>query len=304
MTMNNRNHSSFITLLSVVRLPQWVKNGFVVAPLLFSGKFSDPAMIWRNGAAFLSFCLMSSAVYIFNDLCDRESDRRHPNKQHRPIAAGIIRLPQAVVIMVVAALLSLATTYFLGGRCAFLLGLYALINIVYSLGMKHVAILDVMAIASGFVLRIWAGSVAIGVMPSHWLILCTIMISMFLGFTKRRAEMVAMDVEQRREVLKDYSILFLDQVIAMVTGATLICYALYTVDSQTVAMFKTKAMLLTVPCVMYGLFRYIYIIYHLKEGQDPSRTLSRDWPMMLNLVIWVILALGVVRYGEQLSQWF
>jgi len=293
-----------ISLLAVLRLPQWVKNGFVLAPLLFSGQFADPAMGLKSGLAFLSFCLMSSAVYVFNDLCDRRQDRQHPTKRLRPIAAGLITLPQSLAIMLLFALISLVLVSRLGLWCSLFVGLYALINMIYSLGLKHVAILDVMAIAAGFVLRILAGSVAIAVTPSHWLILCTIMISMFLGFTKRRAEIVAIDAQDRREVLKDYSIAFLDQVIAMVTAATLICYALYTVDSQTVAMFKTKAMLVTVPSVMYGLFRYIYIIYHLKEGQDPSRTLSRDWPSMVNLAVWIILAWLVVSYGEQIARWF
>ena len=231
--MIEQQNTKIFSLLSVLRLPQWVKNGFVIAPLLFSGKFSEPAMALKSSLAFLSFCLMSSAVYVFNDLCDRQQDQRHPTKQLRPIASGAITLPQALVIMLVFTLLSLVLASRLNLWCSLIVGLYALNNIIYSLGLKHVAILDVMAIAAGFVLRILVGSVAIAVTPSHWLILCTIMISMFLGFTKRRAEMAAIDVQDRREVLRDYSIAFLDQVIAMVTGATLICYALYTVDSQT-----------------------------------------------------------------------
>lgn len=302
--MIKQEGSKIVAFVTMLRLPQWVKNAFVLAPLLFSGKFSDQTMCLKSGLAFLSFCLISSAVYILNDLCDRQQDQSHPTKKLRPIASGAVPPPQALAVMLFFALASLILASSLNYWCAALVGLYAIINVIYSFGLKHVAILDVMAIAAGFVLRILAGSVAIGAAPSHWLILCTIMISMFLGFTKRRAELAAVESHDSRTVLKDYSAMFLDQVIAVVTGATLICYALYTVDSQTITLFKTKAMIMTVPCVMYGLFRYIYIIYHLKKGQDPSRTLSRDWPTMVNIVLWVILALLVVRYGEHMAKWF
>jgi len=180
------------------------------------------------------------------------------------------------------------------------------VNIAYSLAVKHWVILDVMAIAAGFVLRILAGSAAIAVVPSHWLVLCTIMISLFLGFTKRRVELAAVtesgSAPRSRIVLKDYSMAFLDQVIAVVTGATIICYALYTVDARTLQVFGTRAMLLTVPSVIYGVFRYLYIIYHLERGQDPTQTLTHDIPTIINLIIWVIISLLVVAYGSQIGR--
>ena len=152
-------------------------------------------------------------------------------------------------------------------------------------------------------MRIVGGSVAISVAPSHWLVLCTIMVSMFLGFTKRRAELVAVDFGggPTRKVLADYSVAFLDQVISMVTGATIICYALYTVDSRTMGVLGSRAMLLTVPSVMYGLFRYIYLIYHLKKGEDPTGVLCRDVPMIINLLIWVVLSILVVSCGGRID---
>ena len=203
-------------------------------------------------------------------------------------------------------IISIVTAISVSGRVTAIVLLYAAINLIYSLKIKHVAILDVMTIAAGFVLRILAGSAAISVLPSHWLILCTIMISLFLGFTKRRAELIGVttNCEQNntRIVLKDYSIAFLDQVIAVVTGATIICYALYTVDARTVETFGNRTMLLTVPSVIYGIFRYIYIIYHLQKGDDPTQALLRDIPTLVNLLIWVAIALLVVTNGTDIAE--
>ena len=175
---------------------------------------------------------------------------------------------------------------------------------MYSLGLKQVAILDVMIIAAGFVLRILGGSVALeNVEPSHWLVLCTIMISLFLGFSKRRTELVSIEQagDTTRKVLRYYSLRFLDQTIAMVTAATFICYTLYTVDDHTLKVLGSRAMLITVPSVIYGLFRYIYLIYHKKTADDPATLVCRDVPTLINLVLWVILCYIAVSYGSRLD---
>jgi 4-hydroxybenzoate polyprenyltransferase len=289
--------SAYVTLL---RPTQWVKNGFVLTPLLFSGEFAHASACLKAVLTFISFCFMSSAVYAFNDVCDVREDRQHPVKKSRPVASGAITARMAVFFGAILVALSLILAWQIATYVAIITLLYGSTHVAYSLGLKRVAILDVMVIAAGFVLRILAGSVAIPVTPSHWLIICTIMISLFLGFTKRRAELlnVGDDTPNARAVLKDYSAAFLDQVIAMVTGATIVCYVLYTVDPRTVDMFGTRAMLLTVPSVMYGLFRYIYLIYHLKQGEDPTSTLIHDMPTLMNLVIWIALSILVVSYGE------
>jgi len=289
--------------VGVLRCHQWLKSGFVLAPLLFSGEFKDWSNCWISFLACISFCAVSSGVYAFNDLCDRKEDQQHRMKKDRPIAKGLVSTREAAVLSGVLILGGLILGTALGEQFITVLFIYITINVMYSLGLKHVAILDVMIISGGFVLRIVGGSMAIGVNPSHWLILCTMMISVFLGFTKRRVEIVTADrdKESSRIVLKDYSLAFLDQVISMVTGATILCYALYSVDEQTIERFGTRGMLITVPFVMYGLFRYLYLVYHLQEGEDATRACLRDVPMIINLGLWVVISLWVVGYGGTFS---
>jgi 4-hydroxybenzoate polyprenyltransferase len=300
--MTNNHTNKTLALLTVMRPQQWIKNVFVCAPLLFSGRFRDPAMCFKAALAFIGFCLVSSAIYAINDVCDRTEDRRHPVKKNRPIASGAVGAGLALLFSGILIILGLLLAVYINIFFLLIVLLYIFIHIAYSLILKHVAILDVMTIAGGFVLRILGGSVAIVVSPSHWLVLCTIMISMFLGFTKRRAELTSLDAdsEYTRLVLRDYSTAFLDQVISIVTAATIVCYALYTVDAHTLEVLGNRGMLLTVPSVMYGLFRYIYLIYHRKKGQDPTDTLIYDIPTICNLIIWLILSLLVVNYGSQL----
>jgi 4-hydroxybenzoate polyprenyltransferase len=299
MTEESRN--DLAEMVRLLRPGQWVKNAFVAAPLLFARQYHDPDQCLRTLIAAGGFCLASSAVYIFNDLCDRVEDRQHPTKKNRPIASGAVSANHAAIAAAVLAALSLAPAFVVSARYLYCVILYLAISFAYSMGIKHLAILDVMTIAGGFVLRIFAGSFVIGVATSHWLVLCTIMVSMFLGFTKRRAELVSMkdNSATTRAVLQEYSVKFLDQVIAMVTGATIICYALYTVDIRTLDQLGTHSMLLTMPCVMYGLFRYIYLAYHRGEGEDPTQAMLTDVPMLVNLVIWIILCYIVVSFGSQ-----
>ena len=301
--MTNNHTNKTLALLTVMRPQQWIKNVFVCAPLLFSGQFRDQAMCFRTALAFIGFCVVSSAIYAINDVCDRREDQQHPVKKNRPIARGTVGVNSALLMSGTLIILGLLLAGYINTLFLAIVLLYILIHIVYSLILKHVAILDVMTIAGGFVLRILGGSVAIAVSPSHWLVLCTIMISMFLGFTKRRAELIALDAnsEYTRLVLKDYSTAFLDQVISIVTAATIVCYALYTVDAHTLEVLGSRGMLLTVPSVIYGLFRYIYLIYHRKKGQDPTITLFCDLPTICNLIIWTIISFLIVNYGSQLQ---
>ena len=297
------NTKKTTALLVTLRPNHWIKNLFVFAPLVFSGRFTHIDMCLKATLVFISFCMASSAVYIINDICDRHEDRHHPMKKLRPIASGAIPPNTAILLSAILIVLGLALAFFLNHFVFHIVLLYVLINIAYSLIIKHIAILDVMTISAGFVLRIIGGGMSISVVPSYWLILCTVMISIFLGFTKRRVELLSVNIKQNnsRPVLKDYSISFLDQVIPMVTGATILAYALYTVDEHTLMVLGTRAMLLTLPFVIYGLLRYIYIIYHLKLCADPTENLIRDIPTIINLVLWVVTSLIVVKYGGKIT---
>lgn len=301
--MANVYQSKTSAFLSVVRPQQWIKNAFVWAPLLFSGQFTQFDLCCKAALIFISFCIVSSAIYVINDLADRHEDEQHPVKRFRPIASGAISPGAAMIFSMVLIVVSVAVAWYVSWSEVLIVLLYVVMNILYSLALKHVAIVDVMTIAAGFVLRVLGGSVAISVAPSHWLLLCTVMISLFLGFTKRRAELLADTGQARnsRVVLRNYSVAFLDQAISMVTSVTVICYILYTVDVRTLQVFGTRAMLLTVPSVIYGLFRYIYIIYHLEEGEDPTSTFVRDVPTIVNMIIWIIISLIVVICGNKLD---
>jgi 4-hydroxybenzoate polyprenyltransferase len=299
--MTKQSSNNIVDVIKLLRPGQWVKNAFVAAPLLFARQYHDADQCLRTLTAAAGFCLASSAVYIFNDLCDRAEDQQHPTKKNRPIASEAVTVPCAAIMAIVLVGLSLAPAFIVSSRYLYCVILYLAISFAYSMGIKHIAILDVMTIAGGFVLRIFAGSFAVDVPTSHWLVLCTIMVATFLGFAKRRSELVSLKENSvnTRTVLQDYSVKFLDQVIAMVTGATIICYALYTVDARTLAQLGTHSMLLTVPCVMYGMFRYIYLAYHRGEGEDPTQMMLTDIPMLVNLVVWIILCYIVVSFGRQ-----
>ncbi|MGB2863373.1 MAG: decaprenyl-phosphate phosphoribosyltransferase [Sedimentisphaerales bacterium] len=301
--MANIYRSNISAFLSVVRPQQWIKNAFVWAPLLFSGQFTQLDLCGRAALIFVSFCIVSGAIYVINDLADRHEDKQHPVKRSRPIASGAISPSIAMIYSMILIVIGVAVAWYISWSEVIIVLLYVVMNILYSLALKHMAIVDVMTIAAGFVLRVLGGSVAISVAPSHWLLLCTVMISLFLGFTKRRAELLAATGQARnsRVVLRNYSVAFLDQAISMVTSVTVVCYILYTVDVRTLQVFGTRAMLLTVPSVIYGLFRYIYIIYHLEKGEDPTNTLVRDIPTIVNMIIWIGISLIVVICGNKLD---
>jgi 4-hydroxybenzoate polyprenyltransferase len=285
-------------LLASARPQEWVKNTFVFAPLFFSQNLLNPELLSKSFMAFALFCLASSGVYLINDICDRDRDKKHPQKSSRPIASGA--LP---VVMAMPAAIFILGTAIIG---AFLLnppfGLvtlsYVLLNIAYSNWLKHVVILDVFSIAAGFVLRVAAGAVVIDVVMSHWLLICTMLLALFLGFSKRRYELVnlANDASLHRRVLAEYDPLFLDMMIGIVTSVTVIGYVLYTISEETVQRFHTDKLLLTVPFVLYGIFRFLYQVYHKNHGGDPSRTLLTDVPLLVDIILWGVVC-GFIVYG-------
>lgn len=276
---------------------QWIKNSLVLAPLLFSQNLLVLGAAGRSLIAFVLFCLISSSVYLLNDIFDREQDRLHPQKRARPLAKGDIGAGTAVALMGILLLVALGAALAFSKPLAFVLGLYWCINVLYSRWLKHQVILDVFVVASGFLLRVSGGALAIDVQMSHWLLLCTTLLALFLGFTKRRHELSILtdEASNHRHVLGEYSVQFLDMMIGIVTASTVMSYALYTVSPETVLRFRTDALLLTVPFVLYGIFRYLYLVYQKNRGGDPTRDVMTDPSIIINLCLWA-LTTGVIIY--------
>lgn len=283
-------------LLVEMRPQEWVKNLLVFSGVIFSRSLFDLHDLWTSTLGFLIFCAASSGIYLFNDLCDIRSDRSHPIKCTRPLAAGELNINLArfamVALFAAAALGSLA----LSSRFALIIVLYLAMCVAYSLQLKNVVILDVILIASGFVLRAISGAVLIDVSISEWLIICTSMVALLVGFGKRRHELTLLRsaASTHRKNLSEYSLRFLDSIMAICAGAALITYALYTRADETVARVGSQWMLITIPFVVYGVFRYLFLIYQRDAGGDPVKMLFRDRPTVLNLLFWLIAASLVV----------
>jgi len=293
-------------LIHLLRPHQWVKNGFVFVGLLFghAWELGDGAeLLMQAISAFIAFCLLASAVYVANDLADREQDRLHPDKCKRPLASGTVGVPAAVALAVLCLALGVGLVFGAFGRLGlpgsqapWIFAAYLLLNIGYSAGLKHVVVLDVFLIAAGFMLRILAGTLGLGIAPSHWLLLCGLMLTLFLGFAKRRAEMNALAAESgaHRPVLDQYTPKMLDQFITLSAAATVIAYSLYTVSEETIALHGTPWLILTVPCVAYGLLRYLYRLHGVGGGGDPAREFLADphllgvFVLWLGLVVWLL----------------
>jgi len=300
-----------VALVRLARPKQWVKNIFVFTALIFArhteatgekvSAITDVGAITDSLLAFACFCLASSATYFFNDYRDLEEDRRHPVKRFRPLAHGDLPPWTGIAGLIVCAGGAIGLAFVsLGAVAAAVVGTYLALNLMYSAGLKHVVIIDVLIISAGFVLRILAGAAAIPAMPSTWLILCAITISLFLGFTKRRAEVVLLGdkAHEHRRVLAHYSTAFLDQMISIATAATVVCYILYTVDERTVELVGSRLLLLTVPFVLYGIFRYLYLVYHAEAGGDPTRTVFTDVPLLVTGAGWGAMCVTVIIFGR------
>lgn len=280
-------------LVRLMRPHQWSKNVFVFIGLVFARAWTDPLMVQKVVVAAIAFSLLSSAIYIFNDICDRERDRSHPRKRNRPLAANTVGMRPAVVLCIALAISSLALGAWVSPAALAILAAYAVINLAYSAKLKHVVILDVFIIASGFLLRVLIGTTGVGIPPSQWLILCSLMLTLFLGFAKRRAELKEQATQapsDHRRVLDHYSPALLDKMIAVTAACVFMSYGLYTVSPETVRIHQTENLLLTLPLVMYAIFRYMYVLDHVNKGAEPSLDLFRD-PHILGAVAgwWVVI---------------
>lgn len=278
-----------------LRPKQWIKNCFLFAGLIFTldqpHPLSDLVLVLTG---FVLFSLLSSSVYLLNDVADREQDRLHPRKRYRPIAAGLVSPGLAVGCAIGFALLSLTGSLALNLEFGLIACVYFLITIAYSFRLKHVVIVDVLTLASGFVLRAAAGALVIAVPISPWLLVCTTLFALFLGLAKRRHELVLLAGEagRHRKILDDYSVEMLDQMITIVTSTTLMAYSLYTFSSETAR--GHRSLMLTIPFVIYGIFRYLYIVQKKGGGGSPASDVLEDRPLLVNLVLWVLTSATIM----------
>lgn len=286
----------FIALLESMRPRQWTKNLFVFPAIVFAQRLWDKGAVDVTLAAFIIFCFLSSSVYLVNDIADADKDRLHPTKRNRPIASG--RLPAGVALAssLLLAAFSIALAFAINDRFVLCASLYLGLNLVYSFSLKHVVILDVIMVAAFFVLRAVAGAAAINVDISHWLLICTFLLALFIAMSKRRHELVLLEnnASAHRASLTEYSPYLLDQMISVVTASTVMGYTLYTVDQDTVAKFGTDHLVYTVPFVVFGIFRYLYLIHQKGEGGDPDRIIVSDRPFLINLLLWAAVVVFAV----------
>lgn len=287
-------------IIRLLRPHQYIKNGFVILGVVF-GRSPDVADLAHAGIAFIAFCLAASCVYVFNDLFDVEADRRHPVKCKRPIASGEVSMHAAWFLSAVLGAAALALAFSLGWLASTFIGAYLALNVAYSLRLKHVVILDVFIIASGFMLRILIGTSGIGIPPSQWLLLTGLMLTLFLGFAKRRAELLKLDHSGGadgpavRRVLDNYSPAMLDQLTGITAACAILSYGLYTVSPETVQIHGSYALFYTLPFVIYGIFRYLYLLHHGAGGNDTARDLLADRHLIATAAGWVLLSALILR---------
>jgi 4-hydroxybenzoate polyprenyltransferase len=290
-------HSVAINLIISLRPAQWTKNLLVFAGLLFGRRLLDPVAVGNAVIAFTIFCALSGVVYLINDISDRDSDRNHPLKAQRPIASGALPVAVAAAAAAVLGLTALMVSTTLGGLFTAVAVAYVALQALYSGPLKHIVIIDVLTLAIGFVLRAVAGAVAVHVEISHWLLVCTVLLALFMGLAKRRHEIVLLagDARTHRPILGEYSPYLLDQMIAVVTASTLITYIFYTVSPETQAKFETPWLGLTIPFPLYGIFRYLYLVHRREGGGSPSDLLLTDRPLLVCVALWAI-AVAVIIY--------
>ena len=281
-----------------MRPKHWIKNIFLFPALIFSHNLFDFYLLARVTGGFGLFCLAASSIYIFNDIKDIKKDQEHPEKSKRPLAQGHLKVNNAYTASIILAIIALFGALLLDLTFFAILAAYVLMNIAYTIKIKQVVILDVFCIASGFVFRVLAGTSLTGVQPSDWLIICTITISIFLGFSKRRSELIlgGANSSNHRQVLINYNIQFLDQMISVASACTLMSYALYTIADETVTRFGTRNLIFTLPFAIYGIYRYLYLNHQKQMGGNPTIALLKDFPLFLNGLIWLGAVILIIYY--------
>lgn len=295
--MSSKSQSLIMSIIRSLRPRQWPKNFFVFAALLFSHNFFNPSMLGMTLLTFLIFCLVSGVGYLLNDIIDKKNDAHHPEKSKRPIASGVLSIQSAWYSLIIIFLLSLLSAYSLKLDLFFLVVLYFIIQTAYSFILKNIVIIDVLSITFGFALRVFAGALVIDVEISSWLIICTFLLALFLALSKRRHELTLLDknAEKHRKVLAQYSTYLLDQMISVVTASTVMAYALYTLSQQTIDKFNTTKLVFTVPFVIYGIFRYLYLVHIEHRGGNPEMMLISDFPLLTAIILWIVTS-GLIIY--------
>lgn len=289
--------------LRALRPHQWVKNAFVFAALIFARKLTDTEAGVRSLLAFAAFCAVASAIYLINDVADFERDRVHPKKRLRPIAAGQVQRRTAVIMAAVLGPAGLALGWWLNPSSGVTLSIYCVMNLSYSFGLKHVVLLDVFIIALGFLLRVSMGAFAIGVGISPWLLICTFFIALFLAFCKRRHELVSLgeDAAAHRGILAEYSTTFLDKMVSALASMTVMSYALYTIDARVIAKLGTDALVITVPLVLFGVFRYLYLVHQRQMGGSPTEIVLRDRSVQAIVGLYVLVVVWAIYFNVHLG---
>lgn len=282
--------------LRALRPHQWTKNLLVFAALLFSKHLFEPEPFLRACLAFVAFCCLASAVYLGNDIADRERDRLHPKKRDRPLAKGDLSVRTAAMGALVLVLLALTVSFSLDVRLGACASFYLALNLAYSYGLKHVVILDVLAISLGFVLRALAGGYAVDVPVTEWLLVLTLLLALFLALAKRRHELTSLleGAPSHRAILAEYSPYLIDQMTSVVTASVVTAYAFYTLSPETVLKFGTAKLSWTLPLVLYGIFRYLYLVHQKDRGDSPTDMLLTDRPLLATVALWVALVIAIV----------
>jgi 4-hydroxybenzoate polyprenyltransferase len=290
--------SSLGLLLASLRPEQWTKNLFVFAGMLFGGHLLDAGAMARATAAFVIFCALSGVVYLLNDLVDRAADQRHPLKRLRPIASGRLSPRIAAIAAALLGVVAVAAAMALSATFAWVCFAYLALLVSYSFVLKHLVIIDALTIAAGFVLRAAAGAIAVSVPISHWLLVCTTLLALFLVLSKRRHELtlLADGAVTHRPILNEYSPYLLDQMIAVVTASTLVGYSVYATSSETAVRLGTTRLGLTIPFVLYGIFRYLYLVHQKRAGGSPADLLLTDRPLLACVGLWA-LAVALILYS-------
>lgn len=285
-----------IEVIKSLRVQQWIKNFFLFAPLIFSENMFNIPLLLKTIFAFVLFCILSGAAYILNDLQDLEEDKLHPVKSKRPLASGRLGKKPAFLVFLFLGVLGLSWAYLINFRFFAALLVYFILQIAYSIWLKHVVILDVLIVAIGFLIRVVAGGLAIEVQISPWLLLCTLLLALFLALSKRRHELVFLNegAEVHRPILKEYTPHLLDQMISVVTASAVISYCLYTISSETIEKFGTNNLIITVPFVLYGIFRYLYLVHQKEEGGSPESLIIKDKPLLFAVFFWIVTAMLII----------
>ncbi|NOY88488.1 MAG: decaprenyl-phosphate phosphoribosyltransferase [FCB group bacterium] len=280
----------------MARPSQWLKNGIVLAALIFAGAVMQLDKVITAIWAMAIFCLLSSVIYYFNDLIDCEIDKRHPIKKKRPLASGAVSKKTAILVMLLLLVIALYLSWLVNFNFFLISVVFVVFNFLYTIWLKQIVIIDVMSIAISFIIRAYAGALAIDVPASKWLLINTLLLALFLGFGKRRYELIFLeqDASMHRKILDKYSPYLLDQLIGVVTPAVVVIYMLYTFSPEVSNKLGTQNLFLTIPFVIYGIFRYLYLIHKEEQGGSPTEVLINDKPILITVILWIITVIIIL----------